>query len=267
MDKKTKVLCENGFSFRELLGHLEEILKYKLLKKGIAPIHGSSFVYRDRGVNICAWINGGKTNSLLYFLERGASYISDEFTVLSKRGDLLAYPKRIDLRDFNVMALPTVAGNLSLGQRIRFRIVLTGKKFFRIFYLFGLDSISKIGKNIEFKVRMPLKKLFPGLKIVKKQRVDTLFLLLESNSVRAKIRPLPLDDFIDRVMATNIFEASKMVNDCRAYSFITGNRLSFARLHEKEREILSIALRPVKIYEVLVPKNFKDAMQEIEKLI
>ena len=56
------------------------------LAAGHVPVHASSFVHEGRGILVTGWAKGGKTEALLGFAERGATYVGDEWVFVAADG-------------------------------------------------------------------------------------------------------------------------------------------------------------------------------------
>jgi len=73
--QQCRIVCATGLPAVPLL---IPILNLTALNRGILPLHASAFRYRDTGVLTTGWSKGGKTETLLAFMDRGANYIGDE---------------------------------------------------------------------------------------------------------------------------------------------------------------------------------------------
>lgn len=98
--------------------HLEALLSVAALDKGLAPLHGSGFVWDDRGVAIVGRAGGGKTGVLLAFMAQGAALVGDDWLALSADGSAMyGLPETIEARHAYVAALPEIAPRLTPAKR------------------------------------------------------------------------------------------------------------------------------------------------------
>jgi hypothetical protein len=103
---------------------LVPILNATLLAKGFLPLHASAFVHRGRGVLATGWSKGGKTETLLAFLARGAHYVADEWCYLAPNGArMFGIPEPVRVWGWHVDSLPELRGCLTLRERSRLRLL------------------------------------------------------------------------------------------------------------------------------------------------
>ncbi len=81
--QQCRIVCATGLPAVPLL---IPILNLTALNRGILPLHASAFRYQDVGVLTTGWSKGGKTETLLAFMDRGANYIGDEWVYISDDG-------------------------------------------------------------------------------------------------------------------------------------------------------------------------------------
>jgi hypothetical protein len=93
------------------------------LSNGVLPLHASAFVDRGRGVLVTGWSKGGKTESLLAFVSRGAEYVGDEWVyVRPETGEMLGLPEPIRVWDWQLDQLPLLRQRVSRSALARMRI-------------------------------------------------------------------------------------------------------------------------------------------------
>ncbi len=99
---------------------LVPIVNLTALGRGLLPIHASAFVHAGLGVLVTGWAKGGKSEVLLAFAARGASYVGDEWVYLADDGSrMVGLPEPIRLWDWQLRAMPEFAARLTRGQRAR----------------------------------------------------------------------------------------------------------------------------------------------------
>ena len=78
-----EIVAERGLS---AVPFLLPIINLTLLSKGIVPVHASAFVTNGRGTLVTGWAKGGKSEALLAFAARGATYVGDEWVFVTGDG-------------------------------------------------------------------------------------------------------------------------------------------------------------------------------------
>ena len=112
-----RIVAERGVGPIPLLVALVNLTA---LERGLLPIHASAFVHDGRGVLVTGWAKGGKSELLLAFAARGASYVGDEWVYLADGGArMVGLPEPIRLWDWQLRAMPEFGARISRGQRAR----------------------------------------------------------------------------------------------------------------------------------------------------
>jgi len=80
---------------RDLVQFVGPVLQWLMLRRQHCLIHSAAIAVKGRGILLPGWGGTGKTSSIVCLLKEipGASFLSDDFTILSAEGNLLAYPK------------------------------------------------------------------------------------------------------------------------------------------------------------------------------
>ena len=119
-----EIICESGISDVPLL---IPILNLTALAKGLVPVHAAAFTYRGTGVLVAGWAKGGKTETLLAFMAKGAEYIGDEWIYVPADGRLTyGIPEPIKIWDWHLTDLPQYRSILERGDRARLRTISLG---------------------------------------------------------------------------------------------------------------------------------------------
>jgi hypothetical protein len=117
--KPCEIVCETGAPMVPLLTH---ILNLTLLGKGIIPLHASAFTFDGTGVIATGWSKGGKTETLLAFMAKGAAYIGDEWIYISEDGKkMYGSPRRFGVWDWHLACLPQYRSLVGRGDRARLK--------------------------------------------------------------------------------------------------------------------------------------------------
>jgi hypothetical protein len=111
-----RIVAEHGVGPIPLL---VPIVNLTALGHGLLPIHASAFVHRGVGVLATGWAKGGKTETLLAFAARGATYVGDEWIYLTDDGRMVGLPEPIRLWDWQLRQMPEFRARVSRSQRVR----------------------------------------------------------------------------------------------------------------------------------------------------
>ena len=112
-----EIVAERGLS---AVPFLLPIIMLTLLSKGIVPVHASAFVAGGRGTLVTGWAKGGKSEALLAFADRGATYVGDEWVFVTADGAAMAgLPEPMRLWDWQLAMVPRLRDRIGLGRRVR----------------------------------------------------------------------------------------------------------------------------------------------------
>jgi hypothetical protein len=96
------------------------VLNATLLARGVLPIHASAFVHDGHGVLVTGWAKGGKSEALLAFADRGATYVGDEWVYVTGDGSQMGgLPEPMRLWDWQLGMVPRIRERVGLAGRIR----------------------------------------------------------------------------------------------------------------------------------------------------
>ena len=103
---KWRATCDVAFNPHFFAIIMEYMTHFQLLRRGSVFCHSSAFRLGGKGVLCPAWRNVGKTNLLLQFLQNGAEYIADDWSVVQSDGSFRCLPKRLNLLYYNFDQFP-----------------------------------------------------------------------------------------------------------------------------------------------------------------
>lgn len=113
-------LTESGESF---LPYLLPVVSLRLLQKGYVMLHASSLVFEGKGVLVAGWQKGGKTEMLLSFMNAGAHYLADEWTIISPHDGLMwGIPGTLKIWEWHLRYMPDYWRQLRPAERHRLRV-------------------------------------------------------------------------------------------------------------------------------------------------
>jgi hypothetical protein len=114
-----EIICEHNIVAVPLL---IAILNLIVLGKGALPMHASAFNYKGKGILATGWAKGGKTETLLAFMAKGATYVGDEWVYLSADGQhMYGIPEPIRIWEWHLQEMPQYWESVERGDRARLR--------------------------------------------------------------------------------------------------------------------------------------------------
>ena len=83
-------------------------------------VHAATVTIDGGAVVVAGWSESGKTETALGLMERGASFLSDKWTLLGTDGQASAFPISIGVRRWVLRYLPTLRSSLTKPARAQF---------------------------------------------------------------------------------------------------------------------------------------------------
>jgi hypothetical protein len=121
--------CEHGIPAVPLL---IAAINLTVLDRGALPLHASAFVHEGCGVVVTGWSKGGKTEAVLAFMTRGASFVGDEWVYVESGGATVhGIPEPLRLWEWQLRQLPELRARLGRRERARLAALRTTVDAFR----------------------------------------------------------------------------------------------------------------------------------------
>ncbi|HUF38713.1 MAG TPA: glycosyltransferase [Anaerolineales bacterium] len=151
---------------------VEPILRWILVRKGYALVHGACLSYQGHGLLISAATDTGKTTTILKSLAAYPfDFLSDDMVILGRDGRLLGYPKPLTISLHTLRAAPTA--ELGRAERVRLQIQsrIHSRLGRRIGILFGNIRLPAATLNAYLQMlvpppKFPIERLIPTVKRV-----------------------------------------------------------------------------------------------------
>ncbi|MET1232079.1 MAG: hypothetical protein ABWY52_04415 [Candidatus Limnocylindrales bacterium] len=83
-------------------------------------LHAASVVRDGRAIAVAGWSESGKTETALALMERGASFLSDKWTLLGPDREMSAFPISIGVRRWVLPYLPTLRRTVTRRSQVQF---------------------------------------------------------------------------------------------------------------------------------------------------
>ncbi|MCV0403331.1 MAG: hypothetical protein K5924_06430 [Chloroflexi bacterium] len=109
-----------GFPLRPMFRSMvRPTLQARMLDRGALAIHGACVHHGDGAVLVTGWSESGKTETALALLERGATFVSDKWTVVEPGARAGTFPVGVGIRRWMLPYAPKLANHLPRAARMQ----------------------------------------------------------------------------------------------------------------------------------------------------
>lgn len=230
--RQCEIVCERGLPAVPLL---IAIVNLTVLGKGALPLHASAFTYNEIGVLVTGWAKGGKTETLLGFMARGADYVGDEWIYMSQDGRMYGVPEPIRVWDWHLREAPQYQALISQSHRIKLEGLRLAVK--------GMNLISgneKVGKALAGKtlrrmlplltrqqyVHLPPLKTFGESFCALKGRPDKVFFVVSHEASDITVQPIDPQEIARRMVFSLQDERRELISYYTKFRFAFPERLN-----------------------------------------
>lgn len=259
--EQTTLVCERGFKQIPLMNH---IINLTLIKKGFVPVHASAFIYNGYGILVPGWRKGGKTEALLAFANRGATYVGDEWIILSPDGHtMMGIPGPTSLWEWHFQYIPRILPPIRFQNWLLFKIIHLLDGFHRTLNR-GISRkwfpVKMVGEMLpafrrQLKIWALPREIFRGQISFTAARVQKLFLLVMCDHPKIDLQPCDSKEIARQMAHSNCYEQMVFFAYYRAFKF------AFPHLEndfletsmEQQSELLARALEGKEAYRVFRP--------------
>lgn len=254
------ILCERDVSAIPLM---MPIVSIKLLAKGYVLLHSAAFTYRGKGVLVAGWKKGGKSETLLPFIAEGASYLSDEWTIIGDDRRLRGLASVLRLWSWHLRQLPEFWARTPRRDRTRIRLLRAYQRAYRALpaHLRGRGLVADIMRRAGREGGLPLGvvRLPPDRLLGEHPRqspvpLDRLLLATVAEG-EISVNPIEAAEVADRMVASLAFERGQLMKAYHQYRFAFPDRVNpyIESASQREAEILREALGGTPAFEVVHP--------------
>jgi hypothetical protein len=223
-----EIVCESGLTSVPLL---VPMVNLTALRKGIVPLHAAAFVYNGMGVLATGWSKGGKTETLLAAMARGADYVGDEWVWLGGQPPgVFGLPEPIRLWDWHLHELPEYRAVVGWRQRSRLGAIRLVQTVHGATSRTGDSSPARLLNRVMPALRRQLHvdvaphKLFGPERTRLQGPLDRVLLLLSHESTQLVVRPIDPDEVARRVAWSVQYERQDLMGWYHRYRFAFPNR-------------------------------------------
>jgi hypothetical protein len=253
------------------------LLALRLVAMGRVLLHAASFVQEDRVIVATGWQSGGKSELLLAFMDRGATYLADEWTIVRRDGWIDGIASDMHVWDWQLRQLPRLSARLPVGDRRRLGALRLGARTIRV--LLGDHRNGPVRRALAdldrwldnaARVRIPAGAAFDGRVRRGSVRLDDLF-LATVGSGETVVLPVDGHEVAARIAASLEYERRELDAAYAQYRYAFPERTSelLEGAPRLEREILADAFVGVRAHEVRhrYPPSFDDLYRTVSAVL
>jgi hypothetical protein len=226
-----EIVCEHGLPAVPLL---IQIVVLTALWNGFIPLHACAFIHADRGVLVTGWAKGGKSETLLAFGARGATYVGDEWVFLDP-GDRRMYglPEPMRVWDWQLASMPSIKERVPRSDRARLtatRIAVRGAGLTAAAPVVGRSGVGRLARRggallaNQLSVQVPPEQLLPGTTFAGSAHLDHAVLVMSHQADSIDIDAIEPDGVARRATESFAFELADLMAHRRRFRFAFGDR-------------------------------------------
>jgi hypothetical protein len=114
------------------------VLLFSMNRAEMSMLHAASISYNGKGLVLGGWGGVGKTSTMLSLMEKGAKFLSNDWTPVAAAGRILAFPFPVILTSYNLTEQPYLLQRLKRHPQL-VRHILQRKV---------MDIVANIGKHV-----------------------------------------------------------------------------------------------------------------------
>ena len=255
----------------KLLQWVMALMRPQVLRREVSLVHAAAVSRDGVGYLFPAWTQTGKTNLSLSFLANGYDYMAGDWCFVAASGDLLAYPRYLNLRDYNFRCHPFLLD--TLGKRRggrRLRRYLAAMTFAR-----SLDGNSRFSSMVQrwmmdryfLNVQLPVSRAVVNCGTSLRAPLSTVCLLTTARSGRCILSEIGARELAEKVVWGGRYERLwfEKAQLAMAYATLGGSPDEQTSL---EIDLLTRAFAGAKCVEVtLPPAGTAIDMEQVRALI
>jgi hypothetical protein len=125
--------AQRGFPLSQVFGRfVRPALQLAAARHDAVAVHGSTVIADGKGIVVAGWSETGKTETALALVERGATFLSDKWTLVFADGSLACFPITIGVRRWLLRYAPTLRRRLPRAARLQFAAAAAGEAAARL---------------------------------------------------------------------------------------------------------------------------------------
>jgi len=262
--------CTSNSNTRRLfIDYVRPAIQLSLLPKGAMALHSAGVSYNGKGILLAGWAESGKTEAMLGFLQAGATFVSDKWTIVESGGpSILHFPTPITVRHWMIDLIPGLRDRLKGAEVLRARaagaagsVLATGGVFNHVPGVREAKGLADLGGRVS----VTPSQLF-GDTNGKRSRwgmspsapLERLFLLMTTDEDRITVRPAETLEVARRLADCAVYERRAFFGLYQRFRYaLPGRRNPLVEgASDREAELLATALASKQIFAVDVPFPF-----------
>jgi len=275
---RCEIVCERGLSAVPLL---IAVVNATALAKDHLPLHAAAFVHRGTGALVTGWSKGGKTETLLAFMARGARYVGDEWVYLDEGGRrMFGIPEPIRVWQWHLQQLPGFRERLAPRRRLALGTLsaaaatveraLAGERLRssppgRL----AVRALPLLKKQLH--VDWPPAELFGASSLALSGTPDRIFFVVSHELPEVTVEPMDPGEIAERMLSSLVYEREDLMSCYRKFRFAFPERANplLDRADEIQRALLAKALEGKRAYQVRhpYPAGLDDLFTAIDPLL
>lgn len=243
---RCEILCESGIA---RVPFLMAIVNLTALRNGLVPLHASGFLHNGTGVLVTGWSKGGKTEALLAFARRGASYVGDEWILLSESGqNMYGIPEDIRVWDWHLTEAAHLRSRVNLQKRMLFSAIHALARAEQHLgvnaFPFNLLRDAMPALQRQLNVRLSAKEIFAHRTSTFSANLHKVFLMANWGRHETTIEKVDPDTIASKMAWSNEYEQLPLTSAYKAFRFAFPDKRNefLERSNELQAELLKKAL-------------------------
>jgi len=268
-----EVRCTSDSGMRRLLiDYVRPALQLSLLPKGALALHSAAASYNGKGLLFAGWAESGKTEAMLGFLQAGASFVSDKWTIVAGDGSsVYSFPTPITVRDWMIDLIPGLRSRLTRTGLLRARAAAAAASVLKsggaLNKVPGVSEIKGLA-DLAGRVSVTHNQLFGdaangngGWQSTASVPLETVFFLLTRDSQKIQVRPAEAAEVAGRLADCARYERRSFYGLYRRFRYAFPQRRSvlIEGARDTEAEMLTQALSSKRVFAVEAPFPFNPA--------
>jgi thymidylate kinase len=223
-----EIVCERTV---RAVPHLLTMINLVALGKDVLPLHASAYTLDGLNVLVTGWSKGGKTEALLAAMDRGGSYVGDEWVYLTPDREMLGLPEPIRLWDWHLAQFPDLLRARPTAERARlatWRTIGAATRAAAGSGLPGSRLASRVhpGASRQAYLQVPPRELFGADRVVLRAPLDASVLLLSHDSPGITSEVVEQAEIARRMGASLAEERERFLAHHRQFLYAFGDRPS-----------------------------------------
>ena len=256
---------------RLLIDYVRPALQIALLPKDRLALHSAAVNYGGKGILLAGWAESGKTEAMLGFLQAGAAFVSDKWTIVDGDGSSIHhFPTPITVRNWMIDLIPGLRDRLKATELLRARAaglvtsVIRAEALSRAPLTTGVKGLADLAGRVSVTPSQLLGKDGDGASQWRSSPsapLASLFLLVTSGEDRIAVREADVDEVASRLADCAAYERRAFFGLYQRFKYAFPGRRN--RLIEEAREAesrtLAKALSSKRVFVVEAPFPFDPA--------